>query len=46
MVFQVISVAIKNRNLSVPDNINRLYEIEDKERDPSEERVLHTNQFR
>ncbi|KAM7513613.1 hypothetical protein LguiA_003196 [Lonicera macranthoides] len=45
-IAQVISVAIKNRKLSVADNSNRLYEIEDKERDPSEEKVLHTNQFR
>ncbi|GMP91558.1 hypothetical protein CsSME_00042210 [Camellia sinensis var. sinensis] len=45
-VAQVIVVAIKNRRLTLPKNPEELYEINDKLRDPSEEKVLHTNQFR
>ena len=46
MVFQVIVAAIRNRKLSVPENSNELYEIDDKERDASEEAIAHTSQFR
>ncbi|PSR90114.1 Protein NRT1/ PTR FAMILY 4.5 like, partial [Actinidia chinensis var. chinensis] len=45
-VAQVIVVAIRNRNLSLPQNADQLYEMSEKERDPSEEKVSHTNQFR
>ncbi|THG10955.1 hypothetical protein TEA_000005 [Camellia sinensis var. sinensis] len=45
-VVWVIVVAIKNRRLTLPKNPEELYEINDKLRDPSEEKVLHTNQFR
>ncbi|GFZ20603.1 hypothetical protein Acr_28g0013080 [Actinidia rufa] len=45
-VAQVIVVAIRNRNLSLPQNSDQLYEMSEKERDPSEEKVSHTNQFR
>ncbi|KAL3518834.1 hypothetical protein ACH5RR_021423 [Cinchona calisaya] len=43
---QVIVAAIRNRKLSVPENSIELYEIDDKERDASEEAISHTNQFR
>ncbi|KAM7273275.1 hypothetical protein ACFE04_027939 [Oxalis oulophora] len=44
---QVIFVTIKNRNLSLPDKSDELYEISEKERVlAGEERVLHTPQFR
>ncbi|KAL2485507.1 Protein NRT1/PTR FAMILY 4.6 [Abeliophyllum distichum] len=45
-ISQVITTAILNRNLSLPVNPDELYEIDDKERDPSEEKLLQTNQFR
>ncbi|XP_059627691.1 protein NRT1/ PTR FAMILY 4.5-like [Cornus florida] len=45
-IAQVIVVAIRNRGLLVPENSEQLYEISDKERDPSEEKISHTNQFR
>ncbi|KAK3035182.1 hypothetical protein RJ639_034570, partial [Escallonia herrerae] len=44
-IAQVIVLAIRNRNLSLPENPHQLYEIDDEERDASEERVLHTDQF-
>ncbi|CAI9761605.1 unnamed protein product [Fraxinus pennsylvanica] len=45
-VSQVIITAIQNRNLSLPENPDKLYEIDEKERDLSEEKLSHTNQFR
>nr|XP_027068798.1 protein NRT1/ PTR FAMILY 4.6-like [Coffea arabica] len=45
-ISQVIVAAIRNRKLSVPENSNELYEIDDKERDASEEAIAHTSQFR
>lgn len=45
-IFQVIIAAIRNRNLNLPENSNELYEIGDRERDTSEEKLVHTNQFR
>ncbi|KAL3530051.1 hypothetical protein ACH5RR_009373 [Cinchona calisaya] len=45
-ISQVIVVAIRNRKLSLPENDKELYEIEDKERDVSQEAISHTSQFR
>ncbi|KAL7202758.1 hypothetical protein ACSBR1_034262 [Camellia fascicularis] len=45
-VAQVIVVAIRNRRLKLPESPEELYEINDKERDPAEEKVSHTDQFR
>ncbi|XP_028108518.1 protein NRT1/ PTR FAMILY 8.2-like [Camellia sinensis] len=45
-VAQVIVVAIRNRRLTLPENSEELYEINDKERDLAEEKVSHTAQFR
>ncbi|KAL2507082.1 Protein NRT1/PTR FAMILY 4.6 [Forsythia ovata] len=45
-ISQVIITAVQNRNLSLPGNPDELYEIDDKNRDPSEEKLLQTNQFR
>lgn len=45
-IFQVIVVAIRNRKLSLPESPQKLYEIDDKQRDSSEEPISHTNQFR
>ncbi|XP_052171209.1 protein NRT1/ PTR FAMILY 4.5-like [Diospyros lotus] len=45
-VARVITLAIRNRNLSSPQNPDELHEISDKERDPSEEKISHTDQFR
>ncbi|KAH9670228.1 hypothetical protein KPL70_016897 [Citrus sinensis] len=45
-VSQVVVVAIKNRKLSLPENPEELYEINEKERVGTEERIPHTNQFR
>jgi peptide/histidine transporter 3/4 len=39
-------VAIRNRRLSIPKNSDDLYEINDEDRDPSEEKLSHTSQFR
>ncbi|GFZ20604.1 hypothetical protein Acr_28g0013090 [Actinidia rufa] len=44
-VAQVIVVAIRNTSLSLPKSPDE-YEINETERDPSEEKVSHTNQFR
>ncbi|PIN09433.1 H+/oligopeptide symporter [Handroanthus impetiginosus] len=45
-ISQVIITAIQNRNLNLPERHEDVYEIDDKERDPFEEKLLHTNQFR
>ncbi|KAA8519480.1 hypothetical protein F0562_013736 [Nyssa sinensis] len=45
-IAQVIVVIIRNRGLSLPENPVELYEINDKERDPSQEKIPHTSQFR
>ncbi|XP_009795124.1 protein NRT1/ PTR FAMILY 4.5-like [Nicotiana tabacum] len=45
-IFQVIVVAIENRNLQIPENIDELYEINDKESDSSQQKLAHTKQFR
>ncbi|XP_017227682.2 protein NRT1/ PTR FAMILY 4.5 [Daucus carota subsp. sativus] len=44
-IFQVIAVTFKNRNLTLPEDHMNLYEIEDKERDISDVKILHTDQF-
>ncbi|KAJ4724485.1 protein NRT1/ PTR FAMILY 4.5-like [Melia azedarach] len=43
---QVIVAAIRNRKLSVPENPDELFEINDKDRDASEEKIPHSKQFR
>ncbi|KAJ7973192.1 protein NRT1/ PTR FAMILY 4.5-like [Quillaja saponaria] len=43
-IAQVISVAIKNRKLPIPENPEELYETSDKE--TSDEKIAHTNQIR
>ncbi|KAL2238543.1 protein NRT1/ PTR FAMILY 4.6-like [Sesamum indicum] len=43
---QVILAAVHNRHLKLPENSDELHEIDDKERDASEDKLLHTNQFR
>ncbi|KAG6682536.1 hypothetical protein I3842_13G147600 [Carya illinoinensis] len=45
-IAQVIVVAIRNRRLSIPTSPDELYEIDDEDRDPSEEKVPYTSQFR
>ncbi|KAF2307355.1 hypothetical protein GH714_026601 [Hevea brasiliensis] len=45
-ISQVIVLAIKNRRLSLPANVDELYEINDKETLSPEEKIAHTNQFR
>lgn len=45
-IAQVISAAIKNRRLALPENPDELYEISEKEKDFGEEIISHTNQFR
>ncbi|KAL0459104.1 UNVERIFIED_CONTAM: protein NRT1/ PTR FAMILY 4.6 [Sesamum latifolium] len=46
-ISQVILAAVHNRHLELPENSDELYEIiDDKERDTSEDKLLHTNQFR
>ncbi|KAK2654438.1 hypothetical protein Ddye_014294 [Dipteronia dyeriana] len=45
-IAQVIVVAFKNRKISVPENPDELYEINEKDRVSGEERISHTNQFR
>ncbi|CAK7330707.1 unnamed protein product [Dovyalis caffra] len=45
-IAQVIVVALQNRDLSLPKNPDKLFEIDDALRDPSEERLSHSNQFR
>ncbi|KAK3228996.1 hypothetical protein Dsin_000877 [Dipteronia sinensis] len=45
-IAQVIVVAFKNRKFSMPENPEELYEIDEKYRVSTEERILHTNQFR
>ncbi|KAG8388925.1 hypothetical protein BUALT_Bualt02G0175900 [Buddleja alternifolia] len=45
-ISQVIIGAIQGRNLNLPENSDELYEIDDRERDTSEEKILHTKQFR
>ncbi|PKI57791.1 hypothetical protein CRG98_021858, partial [Punica granatum] len=42
----VIVAALRNKDLSVPENPNQLHEIDEKERDPSEVKLSHTDQFR
>ncbi|KAI6669649.1 hypothetical protein NL676_004534 [Syzygium grande] len=45
-IAQVIVVSIRNRHLTPPVNPDELYEISEKERDPSEEKIPHSDQFR
>lgn len=45
-ILQVISVAIRNRKVHLPDNPEQLYEINEKESDLSEPKIAHTDQFR
>ncbi|XWS73688.1 hypothetical protein CRYUN_Cryun02cG0150300 [Craigia yunnanensis] len=45
-VAQVIVVAVKNRRLSLPENPDELFEINDKDRDQYDEKLSHTNQLR
>ncbi|KAL5834168.1 hypothetical protein ACOSQ4_013665 [Xanthoceras sorbifolium] len=45
-IAQVIVVAFKNRKISVPQNPEELFEINEKDRVSTEERISHTNQFR
>ncbi|KAJ0078896.1 hypothetical protein Patl1_24642 [Pistacia atlantica] len=45
-IAQVIVVAFKNKKQSLPENPEELCEINEKERAATEERILHTNQFR
>ncbi|KAH6836998.1 hypothetical protein C2S53_014241 [Perilla frutescens var. hirtella] len=44
-ISQVIVTAIRNRNMKLPENSDELYQIDDKEKDTSEENLAHTNQF-
>ncbi|XP_022728732.1 protein NRT1/ PTR FAMILY 4.5-like [Durio zibethinus] len=44
-VVQVIVVAVKNRRLSLPEDSDELFEINDKVRDQYDEKVSHTNQL-
>ncbi|KAF9665758.1 hypothetical protein SADUNF_Sadunf16G0157100 [Salix dunnii] len=44
-IAQVIVVTFRNRDLSLPKNPDELFEINDASRDPSEERLSHSNQF-
>ncbi|XP_047322800.1 protein NRT1/ PTR FAMILY 4.6-like [Impatiens glandulifera] len=45
-VTQVFVIAIRNRKLPLPEDDRDLYDIDEEERQPWEEKVLHTNQFR
>lgn len=47
-LLQVIVAAIRNRRLPIPSIpvSGQLYEIDDEDRDPSEEKISHTSQFR
>ncbi|KAL2511769.1 Protein NRT1/PTR FAMILY 4.3 [Abeliophyllum distichum] len=45
-IAQVLVVAIKNRGLSLPENPNELYEINEKESVSAEAKIAHTEQFR
>ncbi|KAL4335149.1 hypothetical protein GQ457_07G036280 [Hibiscus cannabinus] len=45
-IAQVIVVAVKNRRLSLPENSDGLYEINDNGRYQYDEKLPHTNQFR
>ncbi|KAL2536902.1 Protein NRT1/PTR FAMILY 4.3 [Forsythia ovata] len=45
-IAQVVVVAIKNRGLSLPENSNELYEINEKESVSAEAKIAHTEQFR
>ncbi|KAK4337800.1 hypothetical protein RND71_042287 [Anisodus tanguticus] len=45
-ILQVISVAIRNRKVQLPDNPDQLYEINEKQPDSSEPKIAHTDQFR
>ncbi|KAK8550712.1 hypothetical protein V6N12_039406 [Hibiscus sabdariffa] len=45
-IAQVIVVAVKNRRLSLPENSDELYEINDTDRYQYDEKLPHTNQFR
>ncbi|KAG2674638.1 hypothetical protein I3760_13G146400 [Carya illinoinensis] len=45
-IAQVIVAAIRNRRLSIPTSPDELYEIDDEDGDPSEEKIPHTSQFR
>ncbi|KAK8977852.1 hypothetical protein V6N11_000179 [Hibiscus sabdariffa] len=45
-IAQVITLAIKNRRLALPDKPEELYEVGEDEKGCSEERISHTNQFR
>ncbi|KAF8026407.1 hypothetical protein BT93_F3023 [Corymbia citriodora subsp. variegata] len=45
-ITQVVVVSIRNRHLMPPVNPDELYEVSEKERDPSEEKIPHSDQFR
>ncbi|KAK8493500.1 hypothetical protein V6N12_024887 [Hibiscus sabdariffa] len=45
-IAQVIVVAVKNRRLSLPENSDQLYEINDNDQYQYDEKLPHTNQFR
>ncbi|XP_075477079.1 protein NRT1/ PTR FAMILY 4.5-like [Primulina tabacum] len=45
-IIQVVVVAIKNRGLSLPVGTSELYEMNDKDSDPTAQKIVHTNQFR
>ncbi|KAI9156482.1 hypothetical protein LWI28_007409 [Acer negundo] len=45
-IAQVIAVAFKNRKISMPENPEELYKINEKDRVSTEEKISHTNQFR
>ncbi|XP_038975187.1 protein NRT1/ PTR FAMILY 4.5-like [Phoenix dactylifera] len=45
-ILQVIELAIRNRKLSLPENSNQLFEINEKESEFVEDKIPHSNQFR
>uniref|UniRef100_A0A6N2LVC2 Major facilitator superfamily (MFS) profile domain-containing protein n=1 Tax=Salix viminalis TaxID=40686 RepID=A0A6N2LVC2_SALVM len=45
-IAQVVVVTFRNRHLSLPKNPDKLFEINGASRDPSEERLSHSDQFR
>ncbi|XP_073026334.1 protein NRT1/ PTR FAMILY 4.5-like [Primulina eburnea] len=45
-IVQVIVVAIKNRWLSLPVDNSELYELNEKDSNPTAQKIVHTNQFR
>ncbi|KAJ6424623.1 hypothetical protein OIU84_025409 [Salix udensis] len=45
-IAQVVVVTFRNRHLSLPKNPDKLFQINGASRDPSEERLSHSDQFR